>query len=89
MNFGTADRLRDGLHKDDIRFTFKNGTEIKCNHRTPFSAECLSHIDISIAFWYDMLYKSYFEVKMKAPEGKYAWTATVGEKDRCDTEAGS
>lgn len=28
-----------------------------------------------------MLYKSYFEVrKMKAPEGKYAWTATVGEK---------
>ena len=31
---------------------------------------------------YDMLYKSYLEErgKMKGLEGKYAWTATVGEK---------
>ena len=31
--------------------------------------------------WYDMLYKSYLGVrKMGGLEGKYAWTATVGEK---------
>ena len=31
---------------------------------------------------YDMLYKTYRweEIIMKAPKGKYAWTATVGEK---------
>ena len=31
---------------------------------------------------YDKLYKSYFRRRyiMKGPKGKYAWTATVGEK---------
>ena len=31
---------------------------------------------------YDKLYKSYLEGResMKVPKGKYAWTATVGEK---------
>lgn len=35
--------------------------------------------------WYDKLYKSYKSyskevVTLKTPKGKYAWTATVGEK---------
>lgn len=43
----------------------------------------LFHIDRRLFRKYDMLYKSYFlkGVKnMAMPEGKYAWTATVGEK---------